>query len=66
MPVVPTTPEEYDVWLTAPTEEALKLQKPLPDDMFGIMKAGNQIDQQRDPAFRCLVPPPDYSGFTDA
>jgi hypothetical protein len=46
MPVVPTTPGEYDVWLTAPTEEALKLQKPLLDDMFGMMKAGNQIDQR--------------------
>jgi putative SOS response-associated peptidase YedK len=46
MPVVPTTPEECDVWLIAPTEEALKLQKPLPDDMFGMMKAGNQIDQR--------------------
>ncbi len=46
MPVVPTTPEEYDVWLTAPTEEAPKLQKPLPNDIFGMMKAGNQIDQR--------------------
>jgi putative SOS response-associated peptidase YedK len=46
MPVIPTTPEEYDVWVTAPTEEALKLQKPLPDDMFGMMKVGNQIDQR--------------------
>jgi len=46
MPVVPTTSEEYDVWLTPPTREVLKLQKPFPDDMFVMMKAGKQIDQR--------------------
>jgi putative SOS response-associated peptidase YedK len=34
MPVILTTPEEYDVRLNASTEEALKLQRPLPDDML--------------------------------
>jgi putative SOS response-associated peptidase YedK len=34
MPVVLTMSEEYDVWLYAPTKEALKLQRPFPDNML--------------------------------
>ena len=37
-----TTPEEYETWLTAPTEEALKLQRPLPDDMLEIVAEGQK------------------------
>jgi putative SOS response-associated peptidase YedK len=28
MPVILTSPEESEIWLNAPTEEALKLQRP--------------------------------------
>ena len=44
MPVILTTPEEYDVWLDAPTEEALKLQRPLPDEMLMIVAEGHKSD----------------------
>ena len=43
MPVILTTPEEYEVWLSAPAEEALKLQQPLPDDMLEIVAEGSRL-----------------------
>ncbi|WP_425488241.1 hypothetical protein [Microvirga mediterraneensis] len=45
MPVILTTPEEYATWLTAPVEEALKLQRPLPDDMLHRMAEGGGSDR---------------------
>jgi putative SOS response-associated peptidase YedK len=45
MPVVLTTPEEYEIWLSAPAEEALRLQRPLPDDMLEIVAEGARLDQ---------------------
>jgi putative SOS response-associated peptidase YedK len=45
MPVILTMPEEYDVWLNAPTEEALKLQRPLRDDMLMIVADGERSDK---------------------
>jgi putative SOS response-associated peptidase YedK len=45
MPVILTTPEEYETWLNAPTEEALKLQRPLPDDMLEIVAEGQRSDK---------------------
>ena len=40
MPVILTTPEEYEIWLTAPAEVALELQRPLRDDMLEIVAEG--------------------------
>jgi len=31
MPVILTRPEEVETWMTAPLDDALKLQRPLPD-----------------------------------
>jgi putative SOS response-associated peptidase YedK len=37
MPVTLTKPDEIETWMTAPTEEALKLQRPLPDGSLKIV-----------------------------
>ena len=42
MPVLLTTPEEWSAWLTAPTEIALELQRPLPDALMQIVATGER------------------------
>ena len=44
MPVILTTPEEIDLWMTAPTEQALRLQRPLADGALTIVARGARKD----------------------
>ena len=50
MPVILTTPEEVETWMTAPPDEGLKLQRPLPDGTLRIVARGVKEDS--------LVAPP--------
>jgi putative SOS response-associated peptidase YedK len=47
MPVILTMEEERNRWLTAPMDEALKLQRPLPAELLQIVTGG---DKTGDPA----------------
>lgn len=44
MPVILTTPEEIETWMTAPWEEARRLQRSLPDGSLRIVSVGNKED----------------------
>jgi putative SOS response-associated peptidase YedK len=44
MPVILTTPEEINTWMNAPAEEALALQRPLPDASLLIVARGEKQD----------------------
>ena len=44
MPVILTTRAEVDVWLNAPTKDALALQRPLPDGALKIVARGGKRD----------------------
>jgi putative SOS response-associated peptidase YedK len=40
MPVILTTPYEVETWMTAPPDEPLKLQRPLPDGALRAVARG--------------------------
>lgn len=44
MPVILTTPEEIETWMTAPWEEAKKLQRPLPSGVLQVVSVGPKED----------------------
>lgn len=44
MPVLLTKPADWAKWLEAPTSEALKLQRPLPDEMMQEVARGERGD----------------------
>jgi putative SOS response-associated peptidase YedK len=45
MPVILTTEAEIETWMTAPADEALKLQRPLPDGSLKIVATGEKEDE---------------------
>jgi len=45
MPVLLTTTDEQDAWLSAPLEEALKAQRPLPDDALRMVAMVDKADE---------------------
>lgn len=45
MPVILTKEAEIEQWMTASAEEALKLQRPLPDGALKIVATGEKEDQ---------------------
>lgn len=44
MPVILTTEDEIETWMTAPAEEALRLQRALPDGSLQIVARGRKED----------------------
>src|SRR4051812_40533482 len=49
MPVILTTEEEREKWMTAPAGEALQLQRPLPDGSLRIVARGEKQDGGLEP-----------------
>jgi putative SOS response-associated peptidase YedK len=45
MPVILTTPEEIEIWMPSPTQEALKLQRHLRDSVLEIVARGVKKDE---------------------
>ena len=44
MPVILTTPDEVETWMAATSDEALKLQRPLPGGTLKIVARGIKED----------------------
>jgi putative SOS response-associated peptidase YedK len=45
MPVILTKPEEFDVWLDGPVNDAIALQRPLPHELLRMVATGEKSDQ---------------------
>jgi putative SOS response-associated peptidase YedK len=54
MPAVLTTPEEFEAWLSVPIEEALRLQRPLPDEALQIVGMGREGDDLQPSQFSLM------------
>ncbi len=57
MPVILTTPEECDAWLTATIADALALQRPLPDGALSVVARGAKKDEAATPSPPCGLRP---------
>jgi putative SOS response-associated peptidase YedK len=45
MPVLLTTPDEFDTWLDSTVNEAIALQRPLPNGLLHTVATGEKSDQ---------------------
>jgi putative SOS response-associated peptidase YedK len=45
MPVILTSADDIETWMSAPAEEALKLQRPLEDGELTIVARGDRKDE---------------------
>jgi len=57
MPVILTTADEIETWMTAPAEEALKLQRPLPNGALKVVMTGEKEDKAQRLTVLTLVAP---------
>jgi putative SOS response-associated peptidase YedK len=54
MPVILTTPDEWEAWMAAPWSDAKALQRPLSDGFLRVVAQGDKMDppdtaQEREP-----------------
>jgi putative SOS response-associated peptidase YedK len=55
MPVILTTPAEFDQWLEADTAEALALRRPLPDEALQIVARGDRTGDAPEATLAALI-----------
>jgi putative SOS response-associated peptidase YedK len=55
MPVILTTPDEFDRWLEADTVDALALQRPMPDDALRIVARGDRTGDAPEGTLAALI-----------
>ena len=56
MPVILTTLDEVDIWLSAPADQALRLQRPLPDGSLQIVcRVNHKMNTVQSAVIRCAV-----------